>query len=80
VYEVYIIKSTVTGRYYIGQTNDLNDRIRRHNSGYELSTKKGVPWRLIHNEEFTTRTEAMKRERKIKSYKGGDAFKKLIAL
>ncbi|WP_415831470.1 GIY-YIG nuclease family protein, partial [Flavobacterium terrigena] len=32
------------GKYYIGQTNNMEDRLRRHNSGYSLSTKNGIPW------------------------------------
>ncbi|MBS1595822.1 MAG: GIY-YIG nuclease family protein [Bacteroidetes bacterium] len=30
---VYILESATTGRLYIGQTNDLSDRLVRHNSG-----------------------------------------------
>ena len=78
MYEVYIIKSIATGRYYIGQTNNLDYRIRRHNSGYEISTKAGIPWQLIHREGFASRAESMRRELEIKSYKGGNAFKQLI--
>ncbi len=80
MYEVYIIKSITTGRYYIGQTNNLDDRIRRHNSGYEISTKTGIPWKLIHREEFASRAESMRRELEIKGYKGNKKFKELIAL
>jgi len=32
-----------------------------------ISTKKGVPWELEHVEEFSTRSEAMIQENKIKS-------------
>jgi len=80
MYTVYILKSAVDDKFYIGQTSDINDRLRRHNSGYELSTKNGVPWQIIHSEEFTTRAESIRRELQIKSYKGGAAFKKLLNL
>lgn len=33
---------------------------------------------FVHTEEFITKTDALKRELEIKSYKGGNAFKKLI--
>ena len=79
MYTVYILKSESTNRYYTGQTNDIDDRIRRHNSGYEISTKDGMPWQIIHREEFTSRADAMNREREIKNFKGGNAFKKLIS-
>jgi len=37
-----------------------------------------LPLRLIYQEEYSTRVEAAKREKTIKSYKGGNAFKRLI--
>ncbi len=78
MFVVYIIKSQKTGEYYVGQTNDLTDRLHRHNAGYEISTKAGVPWLLIHREEFTSRSDAVNREKEIKGYKGGNSFKNLI--
>ena len=62
----YIIYSSSRGRYYIGHTQDINERIARHNSGREKHTKSGAPWKLIHSETFQTRGEAMKREATIK--------------
>jgi len=44
---VYILKGT-TGRYYIGSTQDLENRLERHNSGMVHSTKRlGLPMKLI---------------------------------
>jgi putative endonuclease len=45
---VYIIYSQFTSKYYTGQTNNLDDRIRRHNSGLSKSTKSGIPWEVIY--------------------------------
>ena len=78
-YSVYILESRKTGKYYVGQTNDLQFRIDQHNSGKNKSTKHGVPWVLVHHEKFNTRSEAFAREQQIKRYKGGEAFKKLLA-
>jgi putative endonuclease len=80
MFYVYILESQNGEGHYIGQTNDLEGRIERHNSGYEVSTKSGVPWLLVHSEGFLTRAEAMRREKEIKSYKGGKAFKRLIGI
>ena len=66
MFYVYILYSENKNRYYVGQTNDLNDRLYRHNSSLVQSTKYGVPWKLIHCIEFNTRSEAMQRELKIK--------------
>ena len=40
--------------------------------------KKYLPWKIVYTETFKTKSEAYKRELQIKSYKGGNAFKKLI--
>ena len=64
-------------RYYIGSTRDLERRIKEHNSGKTISLKHRLPLKLVYSESFKTRKEASVRERKIKSYKGGNSFKKL---
>lgn len=78
-YFVYILESQKTGKYYVGQTHDLRGRLDRHNSGKNKSTKHGVHWVLVHHEKFNTRSEAFAGEQQIKRYKGGEAFKKLLA-
>ncbi len=49
-----------------------------HNLGKVKSTKFYKPWKVIYTETFNTKPEAYKREQQIKSYKSGEAFKKLI--
>lgn len=78
MWTVYILKSTVKERYYIGCSNNLLKRIHQHNSGQTLSTKAYIPYILIYKEEYTDQKVAYDREKEIKSYKGGRAFKKLI--
>ena len=63
---VYILHSPSVGKYYCGHTNDINDRIRRHNAGLSISTKHGKPWQLVTFYELTTRSEAMLLEKRIK--------------
>ena len=74
----YIIQSGQHGRYYIGSTSDLEERLTRHNRGRNKSTKSGIPWKLVYAEEFLTQQDAYRHEMQIKSYKGGQAFKNLI--
>ena len=78
MYFVYILKSLTHNRHYIGSTGDLRNRLNYHNSGRVKSTKAYRPWEIIYTENFNTKSEALKREKKIKSFKGGEAFKKLI--
>lgn len=44
---VYILQSESVGKYYCGETQNIEDRIERHNSGRSKSTKSGIPWKLI---------------------------------
>ena len=60
-------------------TTNLSDRLAHHNSGANKSTKAFGPWRIIYQENYSTKQQAWLRERQIKKYKGGEAFKKLIA-
>jgi putative endonuclease len=78
MFTTYILKNEITGRYYIGSTNDLNRRIVEHNRGQTKSTKQNGKWEVIYREEFILSIQAKQREQKIKSYKGGNAFKNLI--
>ncbi|MEO8403650.1 MAG: GIY-YIG nuclease family protein [Chitinophagaceae bacterium] len=75
---VYILKSLKDGRYYIGESSDVEARLIFHNAGKQRSTKSRVPFKIVLVEEYGTREEALKREKQIKSWKGGEAFKKLL--
>ncbi|MDO8625854.1 MAG: GIY-YIG nuclease family protein [Candidatus Magasanikbacteria bacterium] len=78
MYTVYIIQSEKTGKYYIGFTSNIEDRLSHHNSGANRSTRGKGPWHMVYNEIFEDKTLAWKREQQIKRYKGGKAFKKLL--
>jgi putative endonuclease len=78
MYSVYIIQSKRNGRYYIGMTEDLLKRVADHNSNKNKSTKNKGPWELVYSENCIDKKTAWLRERQIKSYKGGEAFQKLL--
>ncbi|NBW36406.1 MAG: GIY-YIG nuclease family protein [Cytophagia bacterium] len=77
-YHCYILVSDSSGKLYIGQTNDLSDRIRRHNEGYNLATRNRGPWKLLFSIGFQTRAEAVTLERKLKAFKNPDKVKDWI--
>ncbi len=78
MYCVYILQSLRDEGYYIGQTDNLERRIERHNSGEVKSTKGRIPFELVRKEEFDTLSEARKRENYLKRLKGGNDFNKII--
>jgi len=69
-YFVYILKSLKDGGFYIGHTKNVSERLRQHNLGKVRSTRGRRPLKLIYVEEFTTRSEAFKRESFLKSPEG----------
>lgn len=77
-YFVYILYSKSADRYYIGSTKDLDDRLKRHNTGRSKYTKRGIPWDLTYKEEYPTRSDALKRERELKNWKSRIQIERLV--
>ena len=71
MYTVYVLYSLEYNKIYIGYTSDLQNRLLSHNAlatkGYTLRYR---PWIIAYTEEFTTKTEAIKREYYLKSTQG----------
>jgi len=67
---VYILRSIKDGRLYIGQTNNIEARLLRHNGGKVSATKNRRPLILIYKENYASRAEAIQREKYLKSLKG----------
>jgi len=71
VFWVYVLENP-NGKFYIGQTSDLEARIEFHNRTDSFDghfTRKNGPWKLVWKEEHPTRSSAMARERQIKRMK-----------
>ena len=79
MYSVYILESLSTGRYYIGQSKDIIGRLKRHNAGYEASTRGKGPWQLRWHREFESRSEAYREERRLKNLKSRRRIKVYVS-
>ncbi len=77
-FSVYILESQIDGSFYIGQTSNLKERLKRHNQGLNRSTKSKKPWEVIYAEDCTSRSEAMKLEKKLKGWKKREAIIRYI--
>ena len=77
MFHVYVLRSQTTGRFYVGSTGNLQDRLHRHNSGQSKATRHGVPWTLIYCEPHPSRSAATKREMYFKTGKGRDEIQRL---
>jgi putative endonuclease len=77
---VYILYSKDYNKTYVGFTSNLIERFKSHNylskKGYTIKFR---PWKVIHVEFFTTKSEALVREKILKSGKGRDFIKEIIS-
>lgn len=69
MFYVYIIYSKQIDRFYIGQTENIENRIKNHLAGISKFTARANDWKLVYQEGYKTRTEAIQRENAIKKKK-----------
>ena len=77
-YFVYILYSESADRYYIGSTADIQQRLLKHNSGGNTSTKPFRPWKVVYTESYENRSAALKREIQIKRMKSRKFIEALV--
>ena len=75
----YVLLSEADGRFYTGTTHDLRSRVALHASGYVRSTAYRRPLKLIYYEACLSADDAYRRERFLKTGKGGRYLKKRLA-
>jgi len=79
MFTVYALYSERYNKIYIGYTSNLKKRLLSHN---ELARKgwtvKYRPWKLVYQEEFELKSDAMKREKELKSYRGREFIRSKI--
>ena len=76
---VYILYSEKFNKNYTGFTSNLIERFKSHNliatKGYTIKFR---PWTIIHIEFFSSKSEAMKREKYLKTGIGREFIKNII--
>lgn len=63
----YILRLS-NGKYYVGSTYNLQNRLREHSAGHDFYTKAHLPVELVYFEEYPTKEEAAKREYQLKGW------------
>ena len=79
IFYTYVLESEQTGQLYIGQTQDYKERLERHNSDRNKWTKGKGPWHLLGYRSHSSRSEAIRLERKLKSWKNPQRVKAWLA-
>ena len=75
---VYILYSAKSDKYYVGQTPDLENRLKWHNELGTGYTSKHRPWEIVSSYQVSDRGIAMKIESHIKKKKSRRFIEKLI--
>ena len=70
MFYVYILKSRQNDKLYTGYTSDLKQRLKEHNQGLNLSTKSGIPWKIVYYEACIEKSDAKRREIYLKTTQG----------
>ncbi|MBI4039144.1 GIY-YIG nuclease family protein [Candidatus Daviesbacteria bacterium] len=81
MFYVYSIYNKKHCKIYIGQTDNLDQRIKLHNDKEfrnSYTAKFDGEWVFLYKEECETRQAALIRERQLKSYRGRQFIKNLI--
>ncbi len=66
MYYLYVIVSLKDNTTYIGSTENLEKRLNEHNRGKTKSIKHKVPFELVYYEAYQNKTQARKREIRLK--------------
>ena len=75
MYYCYIIYSAARDKFYVGSTSNLDDRVKKHNSGF---TGSHLDWEIKWSQAFDQKTNASAREKQIKAWKSRKMIEKLI--
>lgn len=66
-YYTYVLRSEIDNKLYIGWTNDIKKRVVMHNKGLVESTKHRIPLKLVYYEACLSKTNAISREKQLKT-------------
>ncbi|HAX91109.1 MAG TPA: excinuclease ABC subunit C [Rhodospirillaceae bacterium] len=75
---VYILHSETGGHFYVGVTDDLRARLKKHNAGEVSHTSKYKPWNLKTYIGFSDNEHAFRFEKYLKSPSGRAFAKKRL--
>ena len=78
MYYTYVLKSEIADYFYKGHCQDLAVRLAQHNAGATKSNKYYRPFKIVYFEEFSTLSEAIKREKYFKTSRGREFLKNIL--
>lgn len=83
MFSVYALYNKKNNKIYIGQTENLEERLKLHNGKLfrgSYTARFDGEWDLIYKEDAVDRKQALVREKQLKSFKGREFIKRYIPL
>ena len=61
IYYVYLIKTTkgFKNKSYVGFTNNIKSRLKKHNNNNGAKATKGYKWELVYKKSFLNKSDAL---------------------
>ena len=79
MYFTYVLYSPTSDKIYIGFSSDLTNRLIAHNDSRNAGwSSRYQPWKLLYSEEYSTKSEAIAREKQLKTYRGREFIRGII--
>jgi putative endonuclease len=79
MYFTYVLYSKGFDKIYVGFSSELTSRLISHNDKRNTGwSSRYQPWELLYSEEHPTKSEAMQREKQLKSFRGREFIRELI--
>ena len=71
LFYVYLIKTTkgFKNKSYVGFTNNIKSRLKKHNNNNGAKATKGYKWELVYKKSFLNKSDALSYEYKLKKDK-----------
>ena len=79
IFYVYILYSPSLDTFYIGSSENPQERLRKHLANHNGFTAKVKDWVLCYTESFKSKTLALKREKQLKCWKNKTRIRQLIS-
>jgi len=78
MYYVYVLLGKKDKKFYTGFTQNLKERIKKHEKGEIFATKPRLPLKLIFYEAYLNKYDTLRREKYLKSEKGKTTLRSML--
>jgi putative endonuclease len=78
MFYVYLLQTDVDASFYVGFTENPEQRLIQHNNGESMYTRRKTPWKMVYIENYNSKSEALKREKFLKKQRNKDFYQRLV--